>query len=359
MSEISSFLVARGDLQRCRFETAAAEALQPGDVLLKIDSFSFTTNNITYAQTGDLLHYWQFFPAPAGWGIVPVWGFADVVESRHDALAPGERLWGFLPMATHVRLQPDRVDAQIVVDGAAHRRELPVGYNVYYRCAADPLYDPRYEDLQSLVRGLFTTAFLIDDFLAEHALFGARSVVISSASSKTAFSFAHQLHHRGDAAESVGLTSANNRSFVEGLDIYDRVLTYDQLDQLDPTRPSVLVDFAGSGPTRSAIYAHFGDHLKYSMAVGMSHRDLHPPGRGLPGPKPEFFFAPAQRQKRTKEWGRDGFTSRFGDSWRIFLDSAERWLTITTSHGQPAVEQTYRATLDGKVAPAVGNILSL
>jgi Protein of unknown function (DUF2855) len=355
----TSFLVARDDLRRCRFDTAALDALQAGDVLLQVDRFSFTANNITYAETGDVLRYWQFYPAPVGWGIIPVWGHADVIDSRHDAIAPGERLYGFWPMATHVRLRPERVDPQRLVDGTAHRRELPAGYNTYQRCAGDPLYDPRYEDLQSLLYGLFSTGFLIDDFLAEHAFFGARMVVISSASSKTACSLAHQLHRRGQAVEAVGLTSAGNHAFVAGLGLYDRVLTYDQLAQLDQQAPAVFVDFAGNGNVRTAVHAHFVDNLTYSMAVGMSHRDLHPPGKGLPGARPEFFFAPTQRQKRAQDWGRDGFAARFGEAWRTFLASAEGWLKVTRSSGQEAVERTYLDTLEGKVAPDAGNILSL
>ena len=42
-----------------------------------------------------------FFPAESGWGRVPVWGFADVVGSRHQALAEGVRVFGYLPMSTH------------------------------------------------------------------------------------------------------------------------------------------------------------------------------------------------------------------------------------------------------------------
>jgi hypothetical protein len=104
MTEITTFQVARDDLSKTRFVSAPVGALQPGEVLLKIDSFAFTANNITYAETGVVLKYWQFFPAPEGWGVIPVWGFADVVESRHEALTPGERLYGYWPMATHAVL---------------------------------------------------------------------------------------------------------------------------------------------------------------------------------------------------------------------------------------------------------------
>jgi hypothetical protein len=358
MTDSLAFLVARDDLQRCRLETAPIAPLEDGELLLRVDRYSFTANNVTYAETGKVLRYWQFYPAPEGWGIIPVWGFADVVESRHPAIAPGERVFGYLPMSTHVRLRPDRVDAQAFVDATPHRRELAAAYNSYQRCAGDPSYDAAREDLQSLFRGLFSTGFLIDDFLADREFFSAGAVVLSSASSKTALSLAHQLCRRDGDVAAIGLTSPANRDFVTGLGIYDRVVTYDRLGEL-PSEPSVFVDFAGSGKVRTAIHEHFADNLRYSMAVGMSHRDLHPPGKGLPGPKPSFFFAPERRAQRLVDWGRDGFAQRFGDDWRIFLTSVERWLTVTRGTGPAAVEAVYRATLDGKVSPADGHILSM
>lgn len=38
--------------------------------------------------------------------MVPVWGFATVEESTVEALSDGERLYGFLPMAGHLVVQP-------------------------------------------------------------------------------------------------------------------------------------------------------------------------------------------------------------------------------------------------------------
>ena len=358
MPDITSFQVARADLTKTRFAPAALGALPAGEVLLKVDRFAFTANNVTYAEAGDVLKYWEFFPAPEGWGVIPVWGFADVVESNHDDVPRGERLFGYWPMATHLALKPERVDARAIVDGTPHRRALPMTYNIYQRTSVGgPLYDPRHEDSQSLFMPLFGTSFLIDDFLAEQSYFGARAVVITSASGKTAFSLAHLLHRRG-AVETVGLTSSGNRAFVSSLGCYDRVISYEEIAQLPASQAAVLVDFAGNGQVRTAVHAHYRDNLKYSCAVGMSHRDMHPPGKGLPGPKPEFFFAPEQRRKRTQEWGRDEYTARFGTEWNAFLPVAERWLKITRSSGREAIQRVYLETLNGGVAPDRGNILS-
>lgn len=356
MIESVSFVVAREDLRRNKLATEKLE-VHPGEVLLKVDSFAFTANNITYAELGELLRYWEFYPAPQGWGNIPVWGFADVIESRHDALKAGERLWGYWPMATHAVLRPKRVSEASLSEGSAHREKLPAAYNIYHRTTGDPAYQARYEDLQSLLRPLFVTAFLIDDFLAEEKFFGAKSALLSSASSKTAFSLAHQLRRRGGVAV-VGLTSGGNKAFVSNLGCYDRVLAYEEISGL-PQEPALFVDMAGSGKIRKAVHGHFGDNLKYSCAVGLSHRDSHPPGRGLPGAKPVFFFAPERGRKRREDWGGEGFTARFGEAWRAFLPMAGRALKVTRGRGPAAVENVYIATLEGKVPPDRGNILSL
>src|SRR6266576_1832460 len=140
----TDFVVARNDLQQCKvIETPLPDAAAlPDDALLvKVTRFAFTANNITYAVLGDQLKYWQLFPAPEGFGNVPVWGFGEVVASKHPTVAAGEILFGY--------------------------------------------------------------------FLTENEFFGVTSVLLSSASSKTAFGLAHLLHAR-KGIKVIGLTSASN-----------------------------------------------------------------------------------------------------------------------------------------------------
>src|SRR5215216_7339044 len=79
------FLVRRDDLRQTSLAAApdACEIdLRPGEILLAIDRFGFSANNVTYAALGEAMHYWDFFPAPDGWGRIPVWGFAERSEER-------------------------------------------------------------------------------------------------------------------------------------------------------------------------------------------------------------------------------------------------------------------------------------
>src|SRR5262245_5260955 len=113
------FVVGRDNLRRCKFMPAGESdetELGPGQVLLEVDCFAFTANNVTYAVAGDMMAYWNFFPAAHGWGRVPVWGFGKVARSRHDGVAEGQRVYGYLPMSTHVIVRPDRVGPGGFVD---------------------------------------------------------------------------------------------------------------------------------------------------------------------------------------------------------------------------------------------------
>ena len=351
------FLVRRDDLHRTECRPAAEPTLAPGEILLDVDVFAFTANNVTYAVFGDAMMYWNFFPAPAGWGRVPVWGFATVARSANDGVAAGERVYGYLPMSSHVVVQAGHVGPASFHDEAAHRQPMSVFYNQYLRVAADPAYDPRREAEQMLFRPLFATAFLIDDFLAVERFFGARTVVVSSASSKTSMALAFQLHRRG-ACKTVGLTSPNHVDFVRGLGVYGEVVTYDAVGTIDPAVPTVFVDMAGDAAVTTAVHRHFGDALRYSCAVGGTHWQRLAFGVEVPGPRPTLFFAPDRLTQRMRDWGSDGFQSRLGESWVRFLPLVDGALTIARSTGREAVERVYRATLDGTADPRTGYVLS-
>jgi hypothetical protein len=354
------FEVKRGDVRECRVVEKDTPALAHGQALLRIDAFALTANNITYAVTGDALKYWEFFPSsePGVWGRVPVWGFADVLATAHDDVAVGTRVYGFLPMSTHLIVTPGRVDPNGFVDVTSHRAELPGAYNSYSRADADPAHDPAHEDHRMILWPLFFTSFLIDDFLDDNAFFGADEIVVSSASSKTAIGTAFLLDQR-EPVRVVGLTSPGNVTFVERLGIYDRIVTYDDVDSLGETQ-AAYVDIAGDAAVRAAVHRVYGGRLTHSMMVGATHWDEPPAATAdLPGPMPIFFFAPDQIVKRTKDWGRAGLNDRVARAWRRFVEFADGWLEIRRSAGPEAVEATYRELVDGRTDPAVGHVLTM
>src|SRR5260370_124886 len=225
----TDFVVARNDLQQCKFiETQLPDVLPDEALLIKIDRFAFTANNITYAVLGDQLKYWHLFPAPENFGNIPVCGFGEVVASRHPGLSEGERLFGYFPMAMHLVIEAADVSKRGLRDAAAHRQGVAPVYNAYARISGDPAFAGRQGDYQALLRPLFMLSFLVDDFLAENEFYGARSVMLSSASRKPAFGLAHLLHLR-EGINVIGLTSASTAKFVESLGCYDEVIAYDRV----------------------------------------------------------------------------------------------------------------------------------
>lgn len=353
------FQVRRDDLHACRVVDRDSPELESGQALLEIDAFGLTTNNITYAVFGEAMSYWNFFPAEEGWGRVPVWGFANVAEGGGTDLREGSRVFGYFPPASELVVLPERTDSRGFVDASPHRASLPSAYNSYALVDGQPMYEERHEAEQMLLWPLFFTSFLIDDFLGGEDLFGAGTAVVSSASSKTALSAAFLLARR-DGVEVVGLTSPGRVEFVEGLDVYDRVVAYPDVASL-PATPAVYVDIAGDAQVRGAVHRHFADELRHSAVVGATHWEAPADESGdpLPGTQPQFFFAPDHVRRRSADWGRDELDRRVAEAWRPFVEWASGWLQIARGEGPEAVETAYLELLDGRTNPSVGHVLSL
>ncbi len=357
MPTLNELLITKDQLDQACWQQRSVPEVAVGQVLCEVDSFALTANNISYADHGTSLGYWQFFPAPEGFGILPVWGFATVRESAVDHVSPGERLFGFLPLASHLLMTPGSTNAYMVEDTPAHRQTLPRVYNQYFRCAADPLYQPEFEAQQALFKPLFITAFVADDFLAQEAFFGATQILISSASSKTAMAIAHRLRLRPEVS-CLGLTSSGNVEFTEGLGCYDQVCAYEDVNSLDPDSPSVYVDIAGNGALRDGIHQHFDSHLTYSCSIGGSHwqsRSDKPPQHG---PAPKFLFAPSHVDRRIAEWGAARFQQTLAQAWQDFLPVASAAVVVAPRVGPKAIEDTYKDLLAGSNDPSQGYMAS-
>jgi hypothetical protein len=358
----TDFIVARHDFQECKFiemQLPDADALPQEALLVQVERFAFTANNITYATLGDQLKYWQLFPAPEGFGNIPVWGFGEVIASRHPSIAIGERLFGYFPMATHLVIEAADVRKHGLRDAAAHRQGVAPVYNAYARVSSDSAFEGRNGDYQALLRPLFMLSFLVDDFLREHEFFGARRVMLSSASSKTAFGLAHLLHSNAEPLHVIGLTSAGNADFVRSLGCYHEVVLYDGIEELPVDSPVAFVDMAGNSAISARLHHHFGEAMKYSGQIGLTHRSFSPDEPELPGVKPAWFFAPDQIRKRAREWGPGGVDQRFGAAWSTFAPTLPKRLTVSEGRGPAAVKQVYLDTLNGRIPPAQGHILSL
>jgi hypothetical protein len=353
--------------------------LGDGEIRLRVDRFAVTANNISYAGAGDLLGYWDFFPStdPSTWGRVPAVGYAEIVESRHPDLALGGRYHGWFPMAETVTFTATATRDGFRDDGSHRQAHAPI-YRAYTRTDLDPL-DPRAhgddaddgEDRHALLRVLLLTGFLADEFFADSGgataggaapFFGAEQVVVLSASSKTAIGFAQRAAQR-DGLAVVGVTSARNAPFVASLGWYDTVVTYDAIDDADagvPLVDSVVIDMAGNPDVLAAVHQRLGERIKHSMMIGRSHHDAVPSANAgsLPGPQPQFFFAPTELDRLVESWGGAEYRRRTTEATHEFIDASRRWMTIDERRGPDGPASAWEAVYGGEIGPDVGVIAS-
>ncbi|UQS17509.1 DUF2855 family protein [Pseudomonas sp. HS6] len=334
-----------------------------GEVILKVDRCALTTNNISYAAYGDSMHYWEFFPTGlAEWGHIPAWGFADVIASGVENVAVGERFYGYLPLASHVWVRPDRVIRRGFHDGTEHRQALSSVYNQYTRCSEDTYHRPATENLQVLLKPLFLTSLMLADFLKDNQFFGASRVVFSSASSKTAYGTAVCLAGH-PKLECVALTSTGNKTFVERLGCYGRTVSYAELSELANDRPTLYVDFSGDLGLRERVHQHFAGHLVYSCFVGSAHTTDEAELSAVEGLRPVFFFAPIQIRKRSVEWGAERVNRYVGEGLQRFYRQVSApvnpLLQVVESHGLEAAQSVISRLFHGHIPPVEGHVIRL
>ena len=327
--------------------------LAAGEVRLTLDRFALTSNNISYALSGDFLDYWGFFPAEDGWGRLPAMGYGIVSESANPDIAVGGRYFGFFPVGNeHIVLA--QLSRNGFIDAGIHREKHAMAYRAF-----DKVSDTEGENDNAMLifRGLFMTSFLAEDFLREQNFFDAKQVLITSASSKTSIALAHCLRAKS-TMRVVGLTSDANIDFVNGVGEYHDVATYSEISALDTDVSTVLMDMAGNPEIVAGLHTHFGESLKYSCSIGATHWNQTSHRVDIPGPKPQFFFAPSQLSKRSKEWGREELNNRLETALNTFIEGSKQWLRIEHLHGTDSVSDTYSQLVAGEMSPEIGNILS-
>lgn len=360
MTQCSELWVDRGNLRNTKAVTRELPEPGDGEVLVAIDRFGLTANNVSYAVAGDAIGYWSFYPAEGNWGRVPVWGCANVVASRCDAIPVGERLWGFFPMASHVVLRPGHVRDDQFTDITDHRQPLPALYNTYRRTLVEPEFLRTFEVERCLLFPLFATSYLLYDYLIANEFFGAGQVLIGSVSSKTGYGLASLLH--GDATVSqrvVGLTSCSNVAFVERLECCDDVVVYGEEERIDAAVPAAYIDMSGDVRLTTALHNHLGENMVESAMVGATHWEDGGATANLPGAKPTFFFAPNHITRRESEWGAGvimvkAMTAAAGVAQRV-----QREMTVEWTRDVQSLAALWNALLDNKVSPDQGLMVSL
>lgn len=347
-------LVRRDNFAASEIRVPVLDDLRPGEVRLVAEKFGLTANNVSYARFGDGgVPFWNAFPAPPEFGRVPLWSFVRVAESRNADIPVGGRYFGFVPMASHHTVQAE-VTPRGFVETSPQRAFLPPWY-LTFQSVGEP---DDLDDVRALMRPVFPASFNLADLVERQAERGAKSLIVTSASSKTAIGLVDELLARRVGIPTVGVTSEGNQAFVESLGIYDEVVTYDAIESAGVTSPAVFVDFTGSAKWLGVVYQHFASSLSQGVLVGFTHPnpdDKAPPG--LPDPQPEFFFTPAIEGQAIAEEGADAYYSRYHQAETRFLRRLTSWLAILGGQGPAELTDAFRCLLAGDQAPDVGRVL--
>ena len=360
------FQVSKANPNKYRIVEAEKKVLGAGEVRLAIDQFAFTANNLTYAAAGHSLGYWQFFPAldnsDESWGVIPVWAFADVVESNNEAVPVGDRLYGYFPPATSLVIEPSRISDNALIDNIDHRQKLPPLYNRYNRVLAEGNYDRTTDTARILLAPLHMTSFCIWNQLKSNNYYNAEQIIIVSASSKTSLGLAYGLSIDDNAPTVVALTSTRNVDFVSELGLYQKTVSYDSLADTLQNKSSVVIDMAGSASVKADIQSKLGDNLNYYISVGITHWEDLDGGAFAEEVNPEkheMFFAPSYILERIKEWGPSEFDKR---SSRFVIGAAMAtfsWMTIDERNGLDGLTELYPAVCKGEVSPSTGIVIKM
>lgn len=342
---------------RHELKTQALPDARDSEVVVRVEFFGLSANNVTYAALGKQLRYFEFFPIDEDWSALPVWGVGSVIESKAESVPIGTRLFGYFPAASHAIL---RVGAITPTGLQCARDFLPRefgAYNQYGVAGRDPFYLDEREPLMVVTRPLFLTGLLLTDYLTVKDRLGAEVLLISSAASKTAYGLAAALHAAG-AATVLGLASSGGQRVADTFGIYERILPYEALETLNPSQSVLYVDISGSQPLRTRLAAHLGDALRGVLSVGLTHWKEGVFGATNEGPRVETFFAPGWAAQRTKELG-----AAFGQSmvrgFRAQLEGAQRHFVVTHEAGAAPLLASFAALADGQLQPAEALVRSL
>lgn len=265
---------------------APSTPLNPNSIRVRTKLIALTANNLGYAALGTQLHWWSAFPVPksapppyndtTAYGIVPSWGYAEVLKSAVSKIPPGALLWGCWPVSTYptdLRLSPTTPEGHWL-ETSEHREELMPLYQRYMVTFAPPsplrqnisndndnnndnaTHDVAVERLAktALLKPLWEAAYLLNRFVftapqplhspssssssgtgtgtispihpfgqgnwtAKDADLTSTTVVILAASSKTARAFLHELRNgRAPRTGPLGVMSVASKIPAEPVD---------------------------------------------------------------------------------------------------------------------------------------------
>ena len=365
------FTVGRDDLRRTRWLDTAPVALAPGEARLRIDPFALTSNNVTYGAFGEAMHYWDFFPTgDAGTGLHPGLGLRDRRanrSSRASTSASASTAIGRWP--TRSFSQPVRVISRRLLRRRARTAaSCPRSTTATSAAAATRRTASSTRPERRCCEPLFTTSFLIDDFLADNAFFGAQhgaglERVEQDRLRDSAFAW------RGGAARParrrvVGLTSPANLAFTRELGCYDEVRRATTTSTTLPAeRPRGLRRHerrrrAARGRPRPLARLAGLQLLGRRHALGSARRR-----QGAARAAPGAVLRAGAGQEARRRVGRDRLEQRLASAWHGFIervgDRRRRGCASSRAAGAMRCSDLRRTCSTAASPPPEGRVLTL
>ena len=256
-----------------------------------------------------------------------------------------------------------------------------------------------------LYRPLFWTSYWSEDWLnTSNYRGGVNTILLSSASSKTAFCLAYIIGKRIKKGEVdskmriVGLTSKKNVEFTRKLGLYHDVVSYDSFSSSLPFAKTqgqrwMYIDFAGNEELNKKIYDYFaspysatlvaaialgvtnlspgaakGSNMEWSMEkpAGFASSPASSPKGSSAAPSPstfppkvEQFFMPEWLDIRKRQLSVQDIVKRQNQAWKELMQDCRRWVELERVYGAENVLQAYRKLVKDGVGPDKGLIWSL
>lgn len=179
----------------------------------------------------------------------------------------------------------------------------------------------------------------------------------------TAFAFKRQ---QRETPKLIGLKSHKNLPFFHSLGIYDQVLSYDQVDQIETGVNTVNLNFSGDYDIIRRVHRHLEHDLVLSLNIGLAHwenvdsaADLLSPQPGVVGPMPMPFLMFNRIIEVEAKWGGDQLQDRFQQNLEPFLKFVGCHMKLLTGKGDTDVTRLCGKVLNKRVAPDEGVLLSV
>lgn len=245
-------------------------------------------------------------------------------------------------------------------------------YHQIIRCDKDPQYTatPEAEDLTMIYRPLFWTAYWCEDWLNSSGYRGGvSSVVISSASAKTAFCLAYLIAkrvNRGEAKQMrvLGLTSRRNMGFTQGLGLYDEVIEYGEIGGYFGSKCAeekwLYIDVAGNEELNAEVESYLGQRLKAVVQLGVTtHSPRSPATSKIKDLGKENFFMPEWLDVRRSQLPVQEIIQRQNKAWAEMMQDCKLWIELERVHGADKVMLAYERVIREGFTPTVGHVWSM